>query len=129
MSTIGNNIKKYRIKAGFTQEELALKLGYKTKSSINKIEKGENDIPQSKIVAFAKALNVEPVNLIMNFEDDIEQNTTVDIDAELSSLLTRIEGGKSISIHGETLDDNTKELLVDSLTNTLKLINAISKKP
>ncbi len=34
-----------------SQEELATKLGYKSRSTINKIEMGKNDITQSKIIA------------------------------------------------------------------------------
>ena len=47
-----------------SQDELARMLGYKSRSSINKIEKGENDIPQSKIVAFAGALKTTPEYLM-----------------------------------------------------------------
>jgi len=47
-----------------SQDELAKKLGYKSRSSMNKIEKCENDIPQSKIVAFAEALNTSPEYLM-----------------------------------------------------------------
>lgn len=50
-------IRKRREELGLSQEELAQKMGYKSRSSINKIEMGENDIPQSKIVQFARALN------------------------------------------------------------------------
>ena len=57
LSVVGDNIMKLRKEMGLTQEELALKLGYKSKSTINKIELGINDISQSKIVRFAKALN------------------------------------------------------------------------
>lgn len=42
---------------GMSQEELAFKLGYKSRSSINKIELGKADISQSKIKAFADALD------------------------------------------------------------------------
>lgn len=38
--SIGNRIKKERLNAGFTQEELAQKLGLKGKSSIANYEKG-----------------------------------------------------------------------------------------
>lgn len=61
---IGDRIKDYRQALGLTQEELAHKLGYKSKSTIQKIEKGVNDIPQSKIIPFAKALNIQPVDLL-----------------------------------------------------------------
>ena len=49
-------IRKRREELGMSQEELAKKMGYKSRSSINKIEMGENDIPQSKIATFAKVL-------------------------------------------------------------------------
>lgn len=45
---------------GMTQEELAARVGYKTKSAINKIELGVRDLPQKKIAVFAEALGVSP---------------------------------------------------------------------
>lgn len=55
--TIGNKIKSRREELNMTQSALANKLNYKSRSSINKIESGESDIPQSKISEFAKALD------------------------------------------------------------------------
>lgn len=70
MSTeTGRLIKKRREELGLTQEELAKKLGYKSKSTINKIEVGINDINQTKIVKFANALGV-PISFIMEWDDD-----------------------------------------------------------
>lgn len=57
-------IKQRRIELNMSQEELAFKLGYKSRSSINKIEMGDNDIPQSKILAFANALDTTPSYLL-----------------------------------------------------------------
>lgn len=56
MSEIYKRIRARREELGMSQEELAQKMGYKSRSSINKIESGTNDIPQSKVEAFAKAL-------------------------------------------------------------------------
>lgn len=67
--SIGTRIKEKRLELGFTQEELANKLGYKSKSTINKIEMDINDIPQSKVVAFANALNTT-IAYLMGWEDD-----------------------------------------------------------
>jgi transcriptional regulator with XRE-family HTH domain len=64
MSDIYKNIKRRREELGMSQEELALRLGYKSRSSINKIEMGLNDIPQSKVEAFAQALNLTPSELM-----------------------------------------------------------------
>lgn len=63
------NIKALREQKGLSQEALAEKVGYKDRSSIAKIEAGLVDLPQSKIAAFAKALNVTPASL-MGIEDD-----------------------------------------------------------
>ena len=51
------NIRARRIELHMTQQELAMKLGYKSTSTIAKIEAGRSDIPQSKIMAFANALD------------------------------------------------------------------------
>lgn len=57
--TTADIIKKRREELGLSQEELAEKLGYKSRSSINKIELGLSDIPFSKIDLFAKVLQVK----------------------------------------------------------------------
>lgn len=72
MTEIGKNIKELRTKLGLTQEELAAKVGYKTKSAINKIELGVNDLPQKKIVAFAEALGTTPADL-MGWSKELEE--------------------------------------------------------
>lgn len=58
------NIKRLREKMGLSQEELALRVGYKDRSSIAKIEAGLVDLAQSKIAAFATALSVTPAQLM-----------------------------------------------------------------
>ena len=58
------NIRSRRIALKMTQQELAQKLGYKSTSTIAKIESGENDIPQAKLAAFADALNTTPADLM-----------------------------------------------------------------
>lgn len=70
---MGTIIKKRREQLGISQEQLADILGYKSRSSINKIELNHTNLPQSKIVALAKALSVTPAYL-MGWED-IEQPT------------------------------------------------------
>lgn len=53
--TIGERIKERRIELGYTQDELAKKCGYKSRSSINKIELSRN-LPLPKIEKMARAL-------------------------------------------------------------------------
>lgn len=61
---LGERIRAQRKVLGLTQEELAERLGYTSKSTINKIEMGINDIPQRKVVEFAEALKVTPCYLM-----------------------------------------------------------------
>ena len=64
MLELYENIRARRIALNMTQQELAKKLGYKSTSTIAKIESGENDIPQAKIAAFAAALDTTPAELM-----------------------------------------------------------------
>lgn len=73
MLELYKNIKDRRTELKMTQTELAERLGYADKSMISKIEKGEIDLPQSKIIAFAKALRTTPSKLMgwIDEEDSI----------------------------------------------------------
>jgi repressor LexA len=61
---VGSRIKQRRRMLGLTQTELAEKLGYTDRSSISRIEKGNADIPQSRMAAFADALQTTPAFLL-----------------------------------------------------------------
>ena len=79
MSTIGSNISRIRRELGLTQEDLAKLMGYKSKSTINKIELGINDIPQSKIVQFAQVLGTTPAEL-MGWKEEEESSSPTEAD-------------------------------------------------
>lgn len=69
---IGDMIKRKRIENGWTQEELAKRMGYKSKSTINKIELGINDVNQQNIVKFAKVLGTT-IPYLMELEEVADQ--------------------------------------------------------
>ena len=62
--SVGKKVKQLREERGLTQEELAKKLGYSHKSSINKIESGKADLTQSKIIEIARVFGVSPCYLL-----------------------------------------------------------------
>ena len=68
MSTIGGKILERRTALNMSQDELAQKVGYKDRSSIAKIESGERDIRQKKLIEFAKALDTTP-QWLMGYEE------------------------------------------------------------
>lgn len=72
---IGDRIKNRRLELNMTQDELAKKLGYKTRGSVTKIECGYQNLTQPKIVDMAKALDTTPAYL-MGWEDNMGTATT-----------------------------------------------------
>lgn len=64
MTNIGERIKLKRLECGYSQDELAKKMGYKSRSTINKIELGINDITQSKVSEFAQILETSVAYLM-----------------------------------------------------------------
>lgn len=77
MLELYKNIKRRRQQLKMTQTDLALKMGYADKSMIAKIEKGNVDLPQSKILAFANVLDTTPSEL-MGWDYETEVTETVD---------------------------------------------------
>lgn len=64
MLDLYTNIKLKRLENGWTQSELAKKMGYSDKSMIAKIENGKVDLPQSKIKSFADVLGCSVSDLM-----------------------------------------------------------------
>lgn len=71
MTTIGDRIKERRLELDMSQDELARLVGYKSRSSINKIESDGRLLPQRKIMEIANALNTTPA-YIMGWEESNE---------------------------------------------------------
>lgn len=76
---IGQRIRHRREELNMSQKELARLVGYTSRTTVNKIENGANNLRQNKIVAFAAALDCTPAYL-MGWEEepaliDIDTNT------------------------------------------------------
>ena len=67
--TTGELIKQRRIELGMTQEELASKMGFKTKASISRLESNDRKLPLSKLKKMAMILDVRPSRL-KGWDDD-----------------------------------------------------------
>lgn len=75
--TIYEKIRFLREEQGLSQQDLADKLGYKSRSAINKIELGLRDISHSKVIAFANALGVSP-SYLLGWSENKESNVNPD---------------------------------------------------
>ena len=65
--SVGANIKKRRYELRMSQQDLADAMGYSTRSTIAKIESGENDVSQKKLQKFAAALDTTVETLISGY--------------------------------------------------------------
>ena len=124
---IGDRIKERREYLKMSQDDLAKKLGYKSRSSINKIERDASGLPQSKIVAIANALNTTPA-YIMGWESD-KPSTSKKIDAA-TDVLIRMETDKQYSELVLTLYkmDDDRLLAVKAMLDSLKLFSSAERK-
>lgn len=78
--TIGERIRKRRLELNLTQDDLAKRVGYASRSSINKLEMARV-LPSKKIALMAQALDCTP-GYLMGWEDE-----KVDIAAEFESYV------------------------------------------
>ena len=118
---IGQRIKYRREALGLTQDELAKKIGYKSRSSINKIEADGRGLPQSKITAFADALGTTP-SWLMGWE---ESDGGIDF-AKISNIIPLpYSDGKTVPLIG-TIACGTPILAEENIEERIKVPSHIS---
>lgn len=70
LTDFGRRVRYYREKLGLSQRELGRRAGYvdgtNPATSISQIENGQRDISQTKVAELARALEVEPYDLIVS---------------------------------------------------------------
>ena len=99
--TIGERIKNRREELGLSQEDVAKRLGYKSRSSVNKIEMARI-IPAKKIDKMASILDCSPGYLMGWMED--EQKSNIHIKGVKIPVLGRVAAGIPIEATEEILD-------------------------
>lgn len=95
---VGANIRKRRFELKMSQQELAEAMGYKTRSTIAKIESGENDISQKKLQRIAALLDTTAEALIAGNaapQDAQDFLTPADSGDDTRNTVIILAGGKS----------------------------------
>lgn len=107
-----DNIKTLRENLKMSQDELAKKVGYKDRTSIAKIESGKVDLSQSKIFAFAKALNTTPEELMgLKYYEDREVSEYAQAVKDNPNLRLLFDASKNMSKDDIEFVINTIEML------------------
>ncbi len=117
--SVGSNIKKRRFELRMSQQELADAMGYKTRSTIAKIESGENDVSQRKLQRFAAVLDTTVEALISGYSasNDVESVVHQTYGAKRNrNVVIILAGGKSgrnrQNIPSQFISVNGKPILV-----------------
>lgn len=109
MDEFGKKIKQIRIKNGLTQKEFADSLGYKSKSTINKIEQGINDISYDKLMDLLNKYN-EDLDYIFGGESKLNVSPNTN-DSRLFISFSAKSDGNSVQIIKKYANENDDYIL------------------
>lgn len=99
---IGERIRHKRMERGWSQRDLAAKMGYSNHSTVGKIETGKVDLPQSKVVQFAEVLGVS-VAYLMGWEATQKKNDA------LTDIVVKLRTDDELAIFVEKVVQLTPE--------------------
>lgn len=101
----GERIRERRLNMDLTQEQLAARTGYTSKSAISRIESGKSDLNQTKIRMFAIVLNTTP-QFLMGWTD----NPSPELSAS-ENLKAIANEWENIKIAYDASDERTKKMV------------------
>lgn len=122
MTILGENIKKLRERAGYSIRQLADLSGV-SKSVISEIESGESKNPRYQTInKLANSLNIAPESLTeMEFEHEY---VITDVKEAFEIILSQ----ENLTLNGETLTNDAKTQLINSIKMALKFTEEIQER-
>lgn len=112
--SVGQNIRKAREEKQMTQDELAKRMGYKSRSTIARIENGDNDVSQSKLKKFSEILDVS-IRFLLDGSDspvpaDARERPATNIPVYKIPVLGKVVAGTPIDA-------------IENITNYIRVTN------
>ncbi|AOA01443.1 helix-turn-helix domain-containing protein [Carnobacterium maltaromaticum] len=128
----GERIKNTRKKQGLTQKELADKV-HLTAQVISNIERSYTTASSDDLARIADVLNTTPNYLLGKEENannyyELTNKDEKDIAERLQVMIEDLENNAHYSKENGEMDDNTRELLIMSLENSLRIAKQEAKK-
>lgn len=122
---IGKRIKTLREELGLSQDELAKLIGYtsdSSRSTINKVELGINDVAQSKLSKYAMALNTT-VEYLIGITDSPHSHSVTDNHGVIGNV-----NGSKITFKNSEVSNNTDANLNAQEMDLLRIFRAANGK-
>lgn len=126
----GETLKRLREDHSVTQSELATVLGL-AKSTISMYEQNKRRPSYEIMEAIADFFNVDMNTLYGSDKNTVPENTIIpDIQDRLEELMSQISPNAGLAfLNGdEPMDDETKELMYESLKNALRLSKLMAER-
>jgi transcriptional regulator with XRE-family HTH domain len=121
-------IKTLRKEKKKTQNDLATYLNVR-RSTYGEYERGIIMPPYDKIKAIADYFEVSVDYLMGNTDSKEFKSESIDVSETLSAMVEELEDENStININGHKLNKASRELLILSLENAIKLVDVMMKK-
>jgi transcriptional regulator with XRE-family HTH domain len=126
----GQKLRELRKIEGWTQEEVAKKLGISKQTYSHY----ENENRKPSLDTIKQLALVYGVDIDVIFADEPQKTKSLnpkeerDIANELERILSDLESQEALAFHGEPLDDEDRELLRRSLENSLIVARQMAKK-
>lgn len=123
-----SRIKALRKEKKKTQNDLATYLNVR-RSTYGEYERGIITPPYDKIKAIADYFEVSVEYLMGNTDSKEFQGESIDVSETLNAMVDELEDENShININGHKLNKASRELLILSLENAIKLVDVMMKK-
>ena len=130
----GNNIKKERERQYISQQDLAKKTNINV-SVVNRIENETRALRDDELLKIANFFNVSTDYLLGNetpakFKPQLTDKDKKDIAKQVEDMLDGLDADNPISfqLDGNEIDDDTRELLRQSLQNALEFARLKAKE-
>lgn len=122
-------LKELRKSRGKTQQQMAETLKV-LRSTYGEYERGKIAPPMDKLQSLASYFDVSIDYLIGNINVKRSNNEmhTEDINESLARILDSLQNRKDVlTFEWETLNDDSRELLINSIENSLKMVKILKK--
>lgn len=126
--TLGEKIKARRMELGLSVDEVAEKIG-RNRATVYRYENSDiEDIPTGVLETLSKALSTTPTQL-MGWSEELSDRDKKDIAQTMERFIQQLgDPNEALMFDGEPLDDESRDLLLKSLENSLTLGKMIAKK-
>ena len=125
--TLGERIQRLRKERHLSMDEVAKQMGYNTRSTICRLEKGEIDLQQQKLKKMAEILGVSPAYLVMREELDEPNTLTLNVKG-IDSINISLNEKQTIDVLKMMIEYNDVNSIDGQLKDLLSLLEKSSNE-